>query len=128
MATHFEDKYEECRRVQYFPGLTKRVPESLRPEDVPVIACAECIARSAGEGRQQVVCPHMPKISFFYNVTATFKLVFKRPGSDQCEKYNSLNDRILLLRAQGRLDDADNLEDRRKTSLSITTGRQHSVT
>ena len=110
MSTNFPDKYNECVRAQYFPGLTRRLPASLQPQDVPIVACDECIA-SCDQGKQ-VVCPHIPKFSFFKQCTSTFQLVFKRPGSDQCEKCNSLHDRIVVLRALGRQDEADAIEDR----------------
>ena len=112
LVKYFTDKFNECVAKQYFPGLHKNLPPSLRPHNVPVMACDDCIAAADGNNLAQVVCPHMPKFNFFYEVTRTFNLGFKRPGSDQCEKCNALHDRIVLLRAMGRHDEADGVEDR----------------
>ena len=113
MAKYFQDKYLECVEKQYFPGLSKRMPSSMLPTtEVPKLSCADCIARSSSKGLTQTVCSHIPKYGFFKSVTSTFKLVFKRPGTDQCEKCNSLHDKMVLLRAMGRLDEADDIEER----------------
>ena len=110
MAKHFNDKYNECVAKSYFPGITPRVPSNLGVEDVPKIACEDCISRASN--KIQVVCKHIPKLTFFKQVTGTFKLTLKRPGSDQCERCNTLHNRIALHRALGRHADADAEEDR----------------
>ena len=102
---------DECVKKQFFSGLSKRKPASLADVDVPHMACDDCIFSSTSRDKVQIVCPHIPKFRFFERVTSGFKLTFKRPGSDQCEKCNSLHNKILLLRAMGRHDEADNVED-----------------
>ena len=70
LAKHFNDKYNECVSKRYFPGITPRVPSELGAQDVPKIACGDCIARQSN--KSQVVCPHIPKLSFFKHVTGAF--------------------------------------------------------
>ena len=64
LGKYFTDKFNECVAKQYFPGLHKNLPPSLRPHDVPVMACDDCIAVADGNNLAQVVCPHMPKFNF----------------------------------------------------------------
>ena len=113
LARYFPAKYNECVVKNYFPRVNKRVPDDLQQQqDVPIIACEECIQASTTKELTQVVCPHMPKFPFFQSVAHTFNLGFKRPGSDQCEKCNSHHNRIALLRAMGRHNAADDVEDK----------------
>ena len=111
LAKHFNAKYEECVSKCYFPGFTPHIPSSLPEQDVPVIACADCIDSAHRKSLSQVICPHIPKLGFFKSVTSTFDLTLKRPGSDQCEKCNTLHNRIALQRALGQHADADAAED-----------------
>lgn len=101
LAKYFPDKYTQCVQAQYFPGVSKRVPEWLQPADVPIMACSDCISVARDKQLKRIVCPHVPKLGLFTEVAATFKLGFKRPGSDQCEQCNTYNDRIVVLRAMG---------------------------
>ena len=112
LAKYFEDKYRECVNAQYFPGITKSIPPSLPKSSIPIMACDCCIQRVKDLSLDVVVCPHVPKYSFFFEVSSKFKLTFKRPGADQCEKCNSLNDKLVMLHAMGRHRDAEALEDR----------------
>ena len=110
LAQNFNTKYQECVDAQFFPGLHKRPPEHLAPDQYPEMACDECI--QAAEGKAYIACPHIPKFSFFQKVTRQFNLGFKRPGSDQCEECNSHHNKIVLYRAMGRHRVADAIEDR----------------
>ena len=112
LAKHFHDKYTECVNAKYFPGVTPRIPSSLPAADVPVIACDDCKHTASSKSLSQVVCPHIPKLGFFKSVTGTFQVTFRRPGSDQCEKCNSLHTKIALHRALGLHEQADAEEDR----------------
>ena len=111
LGRNFPEKYAECKEKQYFPGLNKTRPSSLRDEDVPIMACDACIAGAAAKNLKQVVCSHLPKFRFFSRVTAKYNLTFKRPGTDQCEQCNKHHGRIALYRAMGRDAEADAVED-----------------
>ena len=112
LSRHCNEKYQECLSKHFFPRLTVRPPAGLAAGDIPVMACARCIADSKAKDLKICLCPRIPKFPFSQDVSSTFELTFKRPGSDQCEKYNILHDRMSVLRALGRHDDADEIEDK----------------
>ena len=112
LARHHPEQYQRCVEAMYFPGMHRRTPEFIPPENLPIMACDACIQRAADSKVSQIVCSHVSKLTFFLAVTRTFNLGFKRPGTDQCEKCNTLHDRIMLYRAMGRHDEADAHEDK----------------